>query len=82
MAILTRKEAKPEGKTLSVRLDTDVVSSLRAYARYLNRTPAEVVNAAIKHAIHQDKEFQAATWVTEEHPTTKRGRKAKAVGGD
>jgi predicted transcriptional regulator len=44
-------------KPLKLRIAADALDRLERYAQYLNRDKAEVVAAAIKHAVQLDKDF-------------------------
>ena len=44
-------------KPLKLRIAADALDRLERYAQYLNRDKAEIVAAAIKHAVQLDKDF-------------------------
>jgi uncharacterized protein (DUF1778 family) len=56
MALLDRRESV-EMRPLKLRISADALDLLERYAQYLNRDKAEVVAAAIKHAVQLDKDF-------------------------
>ena len=56
MALLDRRETV-EMKPLKLRIAADALDLLERYSQYLNRDKAEVVAAAIKHAVQLDKDF-------------------------
>lgn len=56
MALLDRRESV-EMKPLKLRIAADALDLLEQYAQYLNRDKAEIVAAAIKHAVQLDKDF-------------------------
>lgn len=76
---------KPEDKTpievLSVRLRSDIITKVHAYAKFLNDSSTSyVVSAALSETFDSDKDF--AKWLAEnpnvltvcKRPTPKRGR--------
>jgi predicted DNA-binding protein len=56
MALLERRD-RVEIVAAKLRMPADVLELLEKYAQYLNRDKAEIVAAAIKHAVQLDKDF-------------------------
>lgn len=56
MALLDRRESVGM-KPLRLKIAADALDLLERYAQYLNRDKAEIVAAAIKHAVQLDKDF-------------------------